>query len=160
HGAHHAHEVGCLLKEKTHGGDVLAYGTAGSGDEDGLREIGTDPGGGVLELEPVAEDQLEATAGVVAEGFFEFGGGLGLDLAAFGLHGVADFYEPVVGQRVPAGVPGRSGGEQGYAELFGVRWCRLGTTPAEADRGEEGEKEEDWSTHKIPSGGIRTISSV
>src|SRR5262249_41444650 len=138
---HHAHEVGCFFEEKAHGCDVVANGTARSGDEDGLGKIGADTGSSVLELEPVAEDKLKTTAGVVTKGFFKLGRGLGVNLTDLSVHRLAYFYKPFIGEGVPAGVADRSWSEQSNTECIDSRWCWIVTTATEAH-----EREKEYET--------------
>ena len=100
-------------------------------------EVGRHRRGGVLELEAVAEDEVEAAPGEVAEARLELGRCLRLDLRDLGAELVADGEQPLVRERVPAGIAHRPRAEQRDLECRGGRCAggrRLRREQAESTR--------------------------
>src|SRR5262249_10958377 len=115
-----------------------AHRVARRGDEDRLRKLGADARRRLLVLEAVAEDEVEAAAGEVAEALLELGRRARLDVADLGAELVADRLQARPGAGVPAAVGDRAGREQRHAE--GRRVGRLRAAGGEGDaRGERGD---------------------
>src|SRR5581483_10990381 len=116
-------EIGRLLQAEDYGRHVLADAVPGRGDVHRLRELGPYPGGCVLELEAMAEDEVVALRTVLAEVFLEGRRCRHLDVADVSAEGVADAKESLVGAGVPGVVGDRPWGEECDLE-GGLTICR------------------------------------
>ena len=118
-----AEEVGGLLELEDHRRDVRRDRAAGGRDEDRLRILLAGFERGVLELEAVAEGEIESLRAVRAEALVELGGRLRLLMRDLGAELLLDLLQPFVGDGVPAVVVDGAGGEE--ADLHRrVRWGR------------------------------------
>ena len=118
----HAHQVEGLAGIGVEADDIAFMDGAGRDQEVGVRIVGGHFQRGVLEFEAVAEDDLVALAGIVAEGLFEGGRVLlQLDIADLRAKLLLDALQRVVGDAVPAFFRNAAGHEKAHLEVVGVR---------------------------------------
>ena len=90
-------------------------------DEDGLRVLGRHPLGGVLELEPVGEDEVVTLGGVGPERLGLLGWCPGLDVADPNPQRITDPLEALVSRRIPGGIRDRARGDEADPHSGGGR---------------------------------------
>jgi hypothetical protein len=116
-----AEEVGGLLDLEAHRCDVRRDRAPGGGDEDRLGILRAGVPGGVLVLEAVAEGEIDLALAEGAEALVHLRGSLRLLMRDLGAELVLDPLHALPGQRVPAAVGDRAGGEQADLERLGGR---------------------------------------
>src|SRR6185312_2826482 len=108
----HAGQVRSVGETKGHAGQVRTRGRAGRRYINGMRKLWCHALRGVLELEPVAEDELITLRAVLAKILLEVGRRGRLDVADLGAEAVANPEQTVIRSAIPRLVGHRPGREQ------------------------------------------------